>query len=100
MGLSTHFGYFRLRGTMVFLEKCRPTEKNIEMQFMNRFSRESIITSRDLPTENADILAPLVKSTCSAYSDRGSLNEVLTIQYVSFLKLASRHCKYNETIGK
>ena len=81
------FSFERYNG---LLGKIPSNKRGIEIQFMKRFTRESVILSRELPMEGREMFEPLIKSTCAAMVNRGSLIETLTSNYGAFHKSASR----------
>ena len=90
MGQFTVFGFFRYKG---LIGNRRSNQKNIELQFMKRFCRESVVITKTHPTEHCDSFSPLLDKLC-CNNDKGSLSEVLSLDYVPLLKIPSRNLDY------
>ena len=86
------FSFERYNG---MLGKIPSNKKNVEIQFMRRFLRDSMILTQELPEEERTTFEPLILSTCSAMINRGSLIETLSCNYGLFQKLASRLTDYS-----
>ena len=68
-----------------------PTNKrNIEIQMMNRFYRDSAVTSFTFPEECTELFQSSIQSLNKSLAQRGSLNEVVIKGFSEYQKFASR----------
>lgn len=86
------FSFERYNG---MLGNIPTNRKSIEIQFMNRFTRESILVTHKLPDMFQEQFTPLVQSVSSVYADRGALSEVSYFDYVPFIRLSSKFTNYS-----
>ena len=80
------FSFERYNGLLGSLPTNR---RNIELQFMKRFVRDSIIITKDFSDVNENIFTPLINSMTKG-SDRGTLNDIRKSDILPFMKLSSR----------
>ena len=88
------FSFERYNG---LLGKTPTNKRNIEIQFMNRFCRDSIVISKSLPQEASSMFSPIIQQLKSANASRGVLNEMVSCDYFPLLKMSSRYVNYSET---
>ena len=86
------FSFERYNG---LLGNMPTNKKSIEIQFMNRFCRESIIITKELPDHGKATFGPLIGAVSSANLDRGALSEMFSLDFIPYIKLSSRCTNYS-----
>ena len=86
------FSFERYNG---LLGSIPTNKKGIEIQFMNRFVRESVLITKELPSTHKEVFSLLLNSVNSANADRGALNDMISLDFVPFLKFSSRFTDYS-----
>ena len=81
------FSFERFNG---LLGSYPTNKKNIEVQMMNRFYRDSAVTSTSFPDEYYDTFSDSLSSLNHSLAQRGSLNEVVIQNYSNFQLFSSR----------
>ena len=82
------FSFERYNG---LLGSIPSNKKSIEMQIMNRFCRDNETIGSNYPEECYTDFYPFVAKLGKVNIDRGALHDILGSDYVSILKLSSRH---------
>ena len=93
LALYIVFAFGRYNG---ILDQIPTNMRNIEAQLMSRFDRDNQIMNMAYPADNQTEFLPILDKLLHFDAQRGTLNDMMALDFASHLNFASRNTNYIE----